>query len=207
MGCKCSPSLRKLLDDATKRWPDRSRASDGCCGDKAHAARKSDHNPANGYAHAADLTHDPAHGVDCLTLSRQVINDSRVTYVIWNGHIFKRYKPDLGWAKYTGVNRHDHHMHVSIRLDATFDLSPWPWSPEKEVAGLYNLPVLRPGDSGQSVASLQRRLVAHGEKLEADGHFGPATESAVKAFQSWRGIKPDGVVGPLTWMGLLREPE
>jgi len=39
--------------------------------------------------------------------------------------------------------------------------------------------------------------------LAIDGAFGSGTESAVKNFQSWKGISSDGVVGPTTWQYLI----
>lgn len=129
MGCKPAPACTKALKDATTRWPKRSRISDGICGDAAHATRQSDHNPdASGFAHAFDLTHDPINGVDGKIISRQVIHDPRMTYVIFAGEIFKARTGK--WEPYRGPNRHDHHVHVSIKSTATKDLSPWPWSPE-----------------------------------------------------------------------------
>src|SRR5262245_42435287 len=95
-----APACKKALADATARWPRRNRASDGIMGDEAHKKTKSDHNDGNAF----DLTHDPANGVDCNVLSRQVINDRRVTYVIWNRQIFDRRRPGEGWKKYTGSN-------------------------------------------------------------------------------------------------------
>ncbi|HMU64815.1 MAG: hypothetical protein U1E82_07145 [Nitrosomonas sp.] len=117
----CTQALR----DATTRWGNRSRASDGIMGDARHRARRSDHNDGNAF----DLTHDPANGVDCEVLSRLVIDDPRVTYVIWNRQIYSRSRAAEGWRKYTGANPHTHHMHVSIRVDARDDTSPWVWSP------------------------------------------------------------------------------
>ena len=76
-------------------------------GDAAHQARKSDHNDGNAF----DLTQDSAHGVDCDVLSRQVINDARVTYVIWNRQIYNRSRAAEGWRHYSGSNPHNHHMH------------------------------------------------------------------------------------------------
>jgi hypothetical protein len=58
--------------------------------------------------------------------------------------------------------------------------------------------MLRKGDQGQSVRQLQTLL----QGLKVDGGFGPATELAVKAFQSAHGLKADGLVGPATWKAL-----
>ena len=60
---------------------------------------------------------------------------------------------------------------------------------------------LRSGDSGPDVAALQDALNAHGAKpqLKADGSFGPATQSAVEAFQRASDLYDDGIAGPKTW--------
>lgn len=64
-------------------------------------------------------------------------------------------------------------------------------------------PVLRCGDSGESVRLMQDLLNAAGAILVADGSFGPKTEAAVKAFQTKQGLTVDGVCGPATWKALL----
>jgi len=61
-------------------------------------------------------------------------------------------------------------------------------------------PTLKAGDEGDSVAELQNALGI--DWLKEDGIFGPATEAAVKAFQTSNGLTPDGVVGPDTWAKL-----
>jgi|GEM_PF-91996 len=65
-------------------------------------------------------------------------------------------------------------------------------------------PVLRRGDVGPYVKILQQQLIANGyDPGPEDGVFGPQTEAAVIAFQTDRGLTPDGVVGPLTWEELF----
>lgn len=57
---------------------------------------------------------------------------------------------------------------------------------------------LRRGDEGEDVRVLQATIGVE----PVDGIFGPATEAAVKAWQSARDLEPDGVVGPLTWQAI-----
>lgn len=60
---------------------------------------------------------------------------------------------------------------------------------------------------GPDVSALQKRLQELGyEPGKIDGIFGPATEKAVKAFQSFHGINPDGIAGPETWTRLNISP-
>lgn len=116
-----APSVKKALQDATTRWPGRSKLSDGIMGDTAHQKRKSDHNDGNAF----DLTHDPVNGPDCNEWSKVVINDPRVTYVIWNKMIY--IVKEGKWKEYHGSNPHNKHMHVSIQASSRNDVSPWPW--------------------------------------------------------------------------------
>jgi hypothetical protein len=128
MKWRLAKSLEILRSQINANHPDRNKASDGSIGDQSHAARKSEHNPDNnGVVRAIDITHDPEHGVDGVILSRQLIKDSRAMYVIFAGEIFKTYKPNLGWAKYTGPNGHYHHVHISVVADAHEydDAAPW----------------------------------------------------------------------------------
>ena len=63
--------------------------------------------------------------------------------------------------------------------------------------------VLRQGSNGGAVKILQIGLNGIGYGLVGDGVFGPATDKAVRRFQSDRGLSVDGIVGPKTWDALL----
>jgi peptidoglycan hydrolase-like protein with peptidoglycan-binding domain len=64
--------------------------------------------------------------------------------------------------------------------------------------------VVRLGDNNMVVNALQRELVKHGKTVTIDGQFGAGTESAVKSFQSSRGLGADGIVGGDTWAALTQ---
>lgn len=57
---------------------------------------------------------------------------------------------------------------------------------------------LKLGDQGPAVVALQLALKRVGFALGGSGYFGPATDTAVTAFQKRVGLKTDGVVGPAT---------
>ncbi|HUR49634.1 MAG TPA: peptidoglycan-binding protein [Acidimicrobiales bacterium] len=65
--------------------------------------------------------------------------------------------------------------------------------------------MLRRGDTGAAVSDLQHRLAAAGcdPGGSETGEFGPATEEAVRAFQTARGLRTDGICGPQTWGSLV----
>ena len=65
-------------------------------------------------------------------------------------------------------------------------------------------PILRLGDDGDQVATLQAMLAAKGFAIPTDGHFDVATDTAVKEFQQSRGLQTDGVAGPRTWQASVR---
>ena len=68
---------------------------------------------------------------------------------------------------------------------------------------VVTLPILGRNSSGEPVRALQCLLDMHGATLSVDGNFGPATEKAVKAFQTKKGLTADGKCGPITWKAML----
>ena len=72
-------------------------------------------------------------------------------------------------------------------------------------ANTYNACInVRIGAEGNITYLIQAMLVCHSFDIDADGIFGPATESAVKEFQSRNGLSVDGIVGKNTFNKLFK---
>ncbi|MFC8261669.1 N-acetylmuramoyl-L-alanine amidase [Streptomyces sp. NPDC057291] len=70
--------------------------------------------------------------------------------------------------------------------------------------GFASYTLLQSGASGAQVTAVQQLLSTQGYAAgAADGNFGAATLSAVKAYQTTRGLPSGGIVGPKTWTALL----
>jgi hypothetical protein len=67
--------------------------------------------------------------------------------------------------------------------------------------------VLRRGDRGENVKAVQRALQRSGFDIDDDGDFGRRTETAVKEFQSQRGLDVDGRAGADTLTALGLDPD
>jgi len=122
MSWRLARGLDKLRSQVNARWPNRSRKADGTIGDRAHAARASDHNPRGGIVHALDLTHSPGTGLDIHGLADRLrqSKDPRISYIISNRRIASS-KQNWAWRRYTGSNPHSGHMHISIRSNPQAD--------------------------------------------------------------------------------------
>jgi len=116
---KAAAQLREQIDDS---FSSRLRSSDGWIGDDKHSLRKSDHNPdETGAVRAIDidarLSDDKRISTYLADQIRQYGKDhGRVSYVI---HQEKIASPLLGWRwrKYKGINKHNHHIHISFKKD------------------------------------------------------------------------------------------
>lgn len=131
-------TLAQLRRQVNARFPTRSTRSDGTIGDAAHAVRTSDHNPwvqlgGEGIVTAMDITHDPSSGCtgEWLAESLRASRDERVKYIIWNRRICSSVSINgvapWQWRPYGGRNPHDHHLHLSVKPEATVFDSPEEW--------------------------------------------------------------------------------
>ncbi len=123
--CKAGQQLRQQIDDS---YPDRDRASDGVIGDARHSSRTSDHNPdAKGIVRAIDIDRDlagkkkPDLMPDLADQIRHAAkSDKRIAYIIFNGQIASS-RMGWRWRKYSGINPHDHHCHISFTTKGDTD--------------------------------------------------------------------------------------
>jgi hypothetical protein len=116
--CKAGQQLRLQIDDT---YSERDRTSDGWLGDYRHSTRTSDHNPdAKGIVRAIDIDRDlsgkkkPDLMPDLADQIRHAAkSDKRIAYIIFAGKIAS---PRMGWRwrKYSGINPHDSHCHISF---------------------------------------------------------------------------------------------
>ena len=126
--CKAGQQLREQFDDS---YPDRDRTSDGWIGDTRHQARPSDHNPdAQGIVRAIDIDRDLSGKTkpDLMPdLADQIrlcgkSGDKRISYIIFNGRIASS-KKSWAWRAYDGINKHNHHCHISFTKAGDTDSS------------------------------------------------------------------------------------
>jgi len=121
---KSAIQLREQIDDC---FSERDRASDGWVADIRHMREgKSDHIPdVDGWVRAIDIDRDlsgkakpdimPDLADEIRIFAKR--DGKRMSYIIFDGRIAS---PILGWKwrKYTGANKHNHHMHVSFKKEA-----------------------------------------------------------------------------------------
>lgn len=120
---KATPAAIAVLRQATALKPKRKKASDGLLPSAAHINQNPDSDHNTGYA--VDLTHDAEFGINCHEVYAQLKSDRRVKYLIFKGRIWSA---DKGDREYTGSNKHNKHLHISIKDNCGTDTSNWfPW--------------------------------------------------------------------------------
>jgi hypothetical protein len=118
-----TPAAKAVLRQATALQPDRIKASDGLLPSAAHVKQNPDSDHNSGFG--VDLSHDPAHGIDCADIFQKIKVDKRVKYIIFNGKIWSKERAHEGDRPYDGPNKHPHHIHISILENCGNDTSPW----------------------------------------------------------------------------------
>lgn len=214
MSWHLAPSLVQFRAEVDKKWPKRSKKSDGTIGDASHSARKSDHNPnSRGSVNAIDITYP---GVDADVIIEAVKKHPSAAYVIFNRHI---YSATNKWVKapYTGASPHTEHLHISIKQSVKAEQSDVKWfrtvakkapakkAPAKKATAKPKLPTypgagkLKVGSKAPAVKVVQTAL---GNPVT--GTLTVADVAGVKRFQRLRPrLWPaDGVIGPKTYASL-----
>lgn len=146
MTCHAPPFASAVLAEATRISPRRRTSSDGVCGDAAHQARVSDHNPSgpHKYAHAVDISQstpgspywDPkysvfdahAYGLQLAAAFVQGRGDGRIKYLVSNygkGDVIFDPSVSLSWRPNATGNEHSNHLHVSFTVAAEQSTAPF----------------------------------------------------------------------------------
>jgi hypothetical protein len=135
--CKGGITLRDQID---RRWPKRSKTSDGWIGDSAHAARASDHNPNKaGIVHAIDVDENMGKGTarngrTARRLANQLLDyaasglpgSNRLKYVVYENRIASGTYKKTFWSWRHGNWGHTAHIHISFTSYADRDGSIYP---------------------------------------------------------------------------------
>jgi hypothetical protein len=198
-------ALRNQIDAA---FPNRSRISDGGVADARHLKLgTSDHIPdRNGVFHARDFTHDPGKGFDSFALADRLLaaQDPRLKYLISNGRIGSGpagVRPGQ-WRTYTGANKHNHHVHVSVVGGPSGDDDRRWANVALPVAVIKN--TISETQEDDLTPEDRQLLVTVNAKLDnLLGQFGYTIEDGNPA---WRGVDVwDGSKRKLTLLDVLRE--
>jgi len=129
--CKAGETLRSAIN---ANYPERDKRSDGWIADARHlSAGKSDHiADENGICRAIDIDRD-LHGIskpdEMPYLADQIraaakAGDRRISYLIFNGKIASS-KKGWAWREYSGINKHNHHCHISFTKQGDEDSTPF----------------------------------------------------------------------------------
>lgn len=177
MPCTPSPFPLAVLAEATRISPTRRTTSDGICGDPAHQAEVSDHDPdARGIPHAVDISQSmpgapfwtPAYGqfdahAHGLLIAARIVagTEHRVKYLVSNyGHGDVIFDPvvSLTWRPNATGDQHQSHLHVSFLSE--------PWV-EQSTAPLFQAALPPEEDMPLNAADIQAIRDIVQQELEA----------------------------------------
>ena len=215
MSWHLAPSLVQFRAEVDKKWPKRSKKSDGTVGNTSHAARKSDHNPnSRNSVNAIDITYP---GVNPDVVIAAVKKHPSAAYVIFNRHI---YSATDGWVKkpYTGVSPHTTHLHISIKQSVKAENSTVKWftTPAKPVVKPVAKPVKKPAlpkypGPGKLKVGSKNTAVKVVQTAVGNPVTGTMTSADIADVKRFQRLRPklwpaNGVIGPKTYASLANTP-
>jgi peptidoglycan hydrolase-like protein with peptidoglycan-binding domain len=112
------------------------------------------------------------------------------------GH--KEFATPLGRKNDPTIDMARFRAEVKALMDGT--TPPRPLIPNKDSVDRPTLRRDGPNNPKFLVEEVQKKVGFTGQQI--DGNFGPMTEAKVRQFQRERGLVPDGIVGPKTWVEL-----
>ncbi|MGW0606098.1 glycoside hydrolase domain-containing protein [Streptomyces sp. NPDC002640] len=166
------------------------------------------------YSSAASGIRDAASEYDNPAYTRV----DHLFYAWWNGAADTNtgtYVPASYWANHQRIHQYvgevtETYGGYSINIDRDYlDVGTGGTTPPPATCTGANLnftayATVQSGSSGELVKAAQCLLTAAGHNPGApDGVFGSGTATAVRSFQTAKGLTADGVVGPKTWTALL----
>lgn len=111
-----------------------------------------------------------------------------------------------GAVEYRALRVNNRYIRGYCLPDFASKVTPEAANDKKQGVCDVELRVLKRGAKGADVKALQTLLIGYGYscgKSGADGDFGPATSTALRAFQKACGLIVDGICGAKTWAKLL----
>lgn len=172
-----------------------------CCGDALYAKLPALRNEVKA-ALAGELDAGPGASRDYPTVRRGDEGDAvRRVQVTLAGIGHQPGAADGIFGESTQQAVRDYQSSIGTGVDGVVGARTWGALATHHAAGS----TVRSGNQGTEVRYLQRGLnAASGTALADDGAFGAQTESAVRAYQSSRGLAADGIAGPNTWGALKK---
>lgn len=133
MACVCQPLMENVKGAFNARFPNRDKATDGCCASAQHTQQ----NPTSGHEAGialdvdADLRGDlTMHEVTRRLAAMMLVGEAGwCDYLIYNGQIFN---PEIAtfWRPYHGSNPHTSHVHIE---------GYWSWRGHQTPLNIFNL--------------------------------------------------------------------
>ncbi len=135
-----------------------------------------------------------------------------INYIIFNRQEWGSWAPERGWFPYTGSVPHTDHIHFTFNWDGAYKRTSW-WSgvavtkpltgpisttPPPAPLTASGYPLLVQGATGSDVALAQKVI-----GVTADGKFGPATATALGAWQSTHGVPATKTLDNPTWATMV----